>query len=144
MAEDTIDQAALLAELEDRPSVTRDLPIHGYHKHAEEFGDLAPYGSDAPQIQALAREDDRLAERIHPHHPVIAAQVVWAAREEMARTVEDVLARRTRMLLLDARGAMEAAPRVAPLLAAELGREGGWVEAQVDGFHELARGYLPA
>lgn len=144
MAEDTVDQAALLAELEDRPSVTRDLPIRGYHQHAEEFEDLAPYGSDAPEIEALARERPELAEPIHPDHPVTAAQVVWAAREEMARTVEDVLSRRTRMLLLDARGAMEAAPKAAELLAAELGQDDGWADAQVDRFRELARGYLPS
>jgi len=143
MAEDTVDQAALLAELEERPSETRDLPIHGFHHHADEFGHLAPYGSDAPDIEALARERPELGEAIHPDHPVIAAQVVWAAREEMARTVEDVLSRRTRMLLLDARGAIEAAPRTAELLAAELGRDEEWQESQVTAFRELARGYLP-
>jgi len=143
MAEDTVDQASLLAEIEERPSVTRNLPIQGFHQNAEEFGDLAPYGSDAPAIRRTIQENDLLGERIHPDHPVLGAQVVWAAREEMARTVEDVLSRRVRMLLLDARAAMEAAPRVAELLAAELGRGDGWREAQVEEFRTLAKEYLP-
>ena len=142
MAEDTVDQAALLAELEERPCVTKDLPIQGFHRNTEEFGALAPYGSDAPGIRELAREDAALGERIHPGHPVIGAQVVWAAREEMARTVEDVLSRRVRMLLLDARAAVESAPRVAELMAAELGRDEAWQAEQVGSFNDLARGYL--
>jgi glycerol-3-phosphate dehydrogenase len=75
---------------------------------------------------------------------VVAAQVVWAARHEMARTVEDVLSRRTRELLLDARASIEMAPRVAELLAGELGRDEAWQREQVDAYTELARGYLVA
>jgi glycerol-3-phosphate dehydrogenase len=55
MAEDTIDQAATLAGLEDRPSVTRDLPIHGAHPDADSLGDLHAYGADAPALADLAR-----------------------------------------------------------------------------------------
>jgi glycerol-3-phosphate dehydrogenase len=60
----------------------------------------------------------------------------------MARTVDDVLARRTRSLLLDARAAIDCAPRVAEILAAELGRDRAWAKRQVDEFRALARGYL--
>jgi glycerol-3-phosphate dehydrogenase len=60
----------------------------------------------------------------------------------MARTVEDVLARRTRALLLDARAAIEAAPTVADLLARELGRSDGWKLKDLANFQETARGYL--
>jgi len=142
MAEDTIDQAALIADLEDRDCITRTLQLHGYHKHAESFGALAPYGADAPDIQALIRDDVRLGALLHPDHDVLEAQVVWAARYEAARTVEDVLSRRTRMLLLDARASMEMAPEVARLLAEELGRDEAWEREQVDTYTELARGYL--
>jgi len=142
MAEDTIDQAALIADLEDRDCVTKGLQLHGYHKHAESFGSLAPYGSDAPDILALIRDDPRYAERLHPAHDVVAGQVVWAARHEAARTVEDVLSRRTRMLLLDARASMAMAPAVARLLAEELGRDEMWQSGQIDTYNELARGYL--
>ena len=142
MAEDTIDQAATLAQLEDRPSVTKDLRIHGYHQHADQFGALEDYGSDAPRIQSLVRSDERLAEPLHPEYVACGAQVVWAARHEMARTVEDFLARRTRMLLFDARASIEMAPPVAALLAEELGRDDAWQKAQVADYRALAEGYL--
>ncbi|MDX1532172.1 MAG: glycerol-3-phosphate dehydrogenase/oxidase, partial [Rhodothermales bacterium] len=144
MAEDTIDQAATLADLEDRASVTKALHIHGYHQHADTFGDLAVYGADAVGLRRLLREDEALGERLHPRRPTVAAQVVWAARHEMARTVEDVLSRRTRELLLDARASIEMAPEVARLLAAELGRDGAWQREQVEAYRALARGYLLA
>ncbi|WP_420456445.1 FAD-dependent oxidoreductase [Rubrivirga sp.] len=144
MAEDTIDQAALLAGLDDRPSVTADLQIHGAHANAEVFGDLRAYGSDAPALQALIRTDDALAERLHPDRPVVAGQVVWAARHEMARTVEDVLARRTRELLLDARASIAMAPRVATILSEELGHDEDWEREQVTAYRALADGYLLA
>ncbi len=80
---------------------------------------------------------------LHPALPYLEAEVIWAARWEMARTVEDVLSRRTRALLLNARAALEMAPRVAELLAAELGRDDSWRAAQVVEFSRLAAGYLP-
>lgn len=142
MAEDTVDQAAVLAGLPDRPCVTRELNIHGYHKHAEKFGPLAIYGSDAGKIEAIIREDGTWAAPIHSELPVMGAEVVWAAREEMARTVEDVLSRRTRSLLLHARASIEAAPAVAKIMALVLGRDGAWEEEQVRDFRALASGYL--
>jgi len=71
------------------------------HRHAERFGALARYGSDAIELRALIERDPALAARLHPEHDYVLGEVVWAAREEMARTVGDVLARRTRLLLLD-------------------------------------------
>jgi len=79
---------------------------------------------------------------MHPALPYCAAEVVWAAREEMARSVEDVLARRTRALFLNARAAIQMAPRVAQILAKELGRDQQWQENQIQLFEELAKGYL--
>jgi glycerol-3-phosphate dehydrogenase len=142
MAEDTIDHAATVAELDDRPCGTRTLHIHGYHEEAEQFGPLAAYGSDAPAIDALIRSEPRFGEVLHDAPLVRAGEVVWAVRNEMARTAEDFLSRRTRLLLLDARAAIAAAPRVAALMAAELGRDERWRSEQVDVFRELARGYL--
>lgn len=141
MAEDTVNQAALLGQLEIRPCITTDLNIHGYHKNAECFGDLAIYGSDAPALEALIREKPEYAERIHPDAPHVVGEVVWAARREMARTVEDFLSRRTRSLLLGARVSIEMAPRVAEIMATELGRDAAWTEHQVEEYTELAQGY---
>ena len=142
MAEDTVDRAALVADLEERACVTRELRIHGYDPDPEPYGDLASYGSDAPAIRGLAEADARLGERLHPDHPTLAAQVVWAARMEMARTVEDFLSRRTRHLLLNARDSVAMAAPVAALLASELDRDDAWAEAQVEAYRALASGYL--
>jgi glycerol-3-phosphate dehydrogenase len=83
-----------------------------------------------------------MGERLHPRLPLRAGEVLWFAREEMARTVDDVLARRSRSLLLDARAAIEAAPAVAGLLAGELGRDDDWRDQEVRAFREVAAGYL--
>ena len=142
MAEDCVNQAAILAHVPEKPCVTRNLKIHGFHQHAEQFGMLAVYGSDAPAIQDLIRTDLRLAEPLHSTLSYCGAEVVWAVRAEMARTVEDVLARRTRALFLNARAAIAMAPRVAELMAKELGRDEAWQTKEVHIFQELARGYL--
>jgi glycerol-3-phosphate dehydrogenase len=144
MAEDTVDQAAALAGLDERPSATKALPLHGHHENAEAFGPLRAYGADAPALLALMEEDPRLAAPLHPTLPVLGGEVVWAARHEGARTIEDVLARRTRALLLDARASMEAAVAAAALLAEVLGRDAAWAEAQVAAYRALAEGYLLA
>jgi glycerol-3-phosphate dehydrogenase len=94
------------------------------------------YGSDAAAIEALHQ-----GETLHPSLPYTAAEVIWAVREEMARTVEDVLARRTRALFLDARAAFEMAPRVACLMARELGRDRTWEATQVIEFREACAGF---
>jgi glycerol-3-phosphate dehydrogenase len=142
MAEDCVNQAAELARLPERPCPTKQLNIHGFHRSAGMFGPLAVYGSDALPIQDLIRADPSLGTRLHPALPYTEAEVVWAVRVEMARAVEDVLARRTRALFLNARAALEMAPRVAALMARELHRDDAWVAGQVEAFGELGRGYL--
>jgi glycerol-3-phosphate dehydrogenase len=141
MAEDTVNQAADFAHLQDKPCVTGHLRIHGFHESAETFGGLQLYGSDAPAVQDLARRDPSLAEPLDPALPAIGAQVVWAVRMEMARTVEDVLARRCRALFLNAAAAVRMAPAVASLMARELGRDEEWQRGQIAAFTALARQY---
>jgi glycerol-3-phosphate dehydrogenase len=113
MGEEVVSRAAEVAGLEHKPSETRELRLHG----AESNVSASP---------ALNSETVR-----------------GAAREEMARTVEDVLARRQRTLFLDARAAVEAAPMVAATLADELKRDRSWREQQMAEFRELASNYLP-
>jgi glycerol-3-phosphate dehydrogenase len=141
MAEDCVNRAAALTGLPRRPCRTHALPVHGHDPAAGRFGDLSGYGADAPAIQALAEADPALGERLHPALPYVAAEVVWAVRAEMARRLADVLARRLRALFLNATAAVEMAPRVAALLARELGRDAAWTAAQVRAFAELAEGY---
>jgi glycerol-3-phosphate dehydrogenase len=143
MAEDCVDQASTLAGLETRPCVTQQLNIHGYHRSAAKFGDLKLYGADAPAVADLLRAEPALDEKLHPALTARAGEVIWAARSEMARTVDDFLARRTRALILNARAAIETAPRVAALLAKELGRDQQWQAAQVEAFARIADNYMP-
>jgi glycerol-3-phosphate dehydrogenase len=141
MAEDCVDQAATLGQLPEKPCVTHHLHIHGFHGAAKQFGSLAVYGSDAYEIHKLIAADARLSERLHSALPYAKAEVVWAARHEMARTVEDVLARRTRALFLDARAALEMAPAVADLMASELGWDESTRTGQLSAFRDLASKY---
>ncbi len=142
MAEDCVNQAATLAQLEDCDCVTRTLPIHGAWNPTEPLGHLAIYGSDAVAIRDLSFIDSTLAEPLHPDLPYTGAEVIWAVRHELARTVEDVLARRTRALFLNARAAQHMAPRVAALMAQELDRDEAWQREEVERFLRLATGYL--
>ncbi|MFY9610470.1 MAG: FAD-dependent oxidoreductase [Blastocatellia bacterium] len=142
MAEDCVNQAATLARLPEKPCVTKNLNIHGFHREAQKFGSLRMYGSDALAIQDLIHSDPGRGEPLHKALPYCGAEIIWAARSEMARTVEDVLARRTRALFLNARAAIEMAPRVAELMAKELGRDDAWKAGQIRSFEELAKGYL--
>jgi glycerol-3-phosphate dehydrogenase len=141
MAEHAVDQAADYARLEERPCVTRSLNVHGFHSNADRFGALSMYGSDALAIQDLMEAKPSLAAPLHPRLPYTGAEVVWAARQEMARTVEDVLARRTRALFLNARAAAAMAPEVGRLMARELGWDAPQQASQVAAFVELAHGY---
>lgn len=144
MAEDAVDHAAMVAKLDEQPCPTRELPIHGACEPAADAADpLAGFGADAREIAELARRDPVLGQVLDPALPITPAQVVWAARHELARTVEDVLARRTRCLLLDAAASMRVAPAVAAVLARELGRDEAWERAQVREFDAVAAGYLP-
>jgi glycerol-3-phosphate dehydrogenase len=143
MAEDTMNHAALLGRLPEMPCATAHLRIHGYDPEARGLGRLEVYGTDAAALRELEQRDPELAEPLDPALPYTGAEVVWAAREEMARTLEDVLARRTRALFLNARAAMRMAPRAAALLAGELGRDEAWEQYQIESFTGLALNYLP-
>lgn len=143
MAEDCVDHAITVGDLDDRPCVTRSLRIHGHLRDAHRFGDLSGYGSDAAAVRALIESDPTLEVPLHDALPYRAGEVVWSTRFEMARTVEDYLCRRSRAAFLNARAAIDMAPRVASLMAAELGRDASWQAGQVRAFAEVAAGYLP-
>jgi glycerol-3-phosphate dehydrogenase len=142
MAEDCVDQAATVAQLPEKPCATQHLRIHGHHSAATEQGSLSMYGSDAPHIRKLIESDSRLGETLHPELPYVKAEVIWAVRHEMARTVEDVLARRTRALFLNARAAIEMSVQVAELIAPELGWNDKAKRKQLDAFNEVAANYI--
>jgi glycerol-3-phosphate dehydrogenase len=142
MGEDAVTAAAQVAGLEDRPSITGTLKIHGWQEVVAAGDPLQVYGSDAKALEQLLDENPHWREPLHPALPYSAGEVIWGVRFEGARTVEDILARRTRSLLLHARASIAMAPRVAELMARELGQDSAWQEAQVSAFTELAKGYL--
>jgi glycerol-3-phosphate dehydrogenase len=138
MAEDVIDQAETVAGFERRPCRTETLPIHG--APSVPFSPSL-YGTDAPAMTNLASGDSTLNEPLHPNLPYTKTEIVWAVREEMAQTVEDVLARRTRALLLDANASIDVAPKVAHCMAQESGQDVAWEQASVDAFRAVAERY---
>jgi glycerol-3-phosphate dehydrogenase len=140
MAEDTIDEALRVAGIGAVPSRTATLPLHGSPgegAHPSDAG-YAMYGTERDMLVAIEREGPGLADPLHERLPYTRAEAVFAARSEMARTVDDVLARRTRALFIDNAAAREAAPAVAALMAAELGRDDAWQRAQIAAFDRIA------
>jgi len=143
MGEDVVDKALIAARLPQKDCVTKDLPIHGFITNANRHDFLHVYGSDLRPMEELLFQNPDMSERLHTNLPFREIEVVWAIRKEMARTVEDVLARRVRALFLDAKVAIESAPKVAKILARELQKDGVWQKVQIESFTQLAENYLP-
>lgn len=142
MAEDTIDQAITMAGLDFEESVTKELRIHGFHNHADEFGDLDIYGSDAVAITELLKKDHSNKTKLHESFSTVKGEIIWTIRNEMARTVDDFLSRRTRSLLLDAEASLEIAPTIAKIMAEEFNYSQDWVDEQVLQFEKIAKNYI--
>jgi len=143
MGQDAIDKAIEIAGLPSAPSKTKDLPVHGNIPHVDHNDHLYVYGSDREELLALVKENPEWGKKLHNKLDYTGAEVIWAVRNEMARTVEDVLARRVRALFLDARASVDMAPKVAGLMAKELNRDEQWIDNQVNDFSMIAGGYLP-
>lgn len=142
MAEDIVNRGIKLKGLEERKCITADLKLHGYTEQVDRNHWDYVYGSDIEQIRSMIKEDSTLSTLLHPDYSFNHAHVIWAVRSEMAVTVEDVLARRARLLFLDARAAIEVAPKVASLMAKELGESLLWEEKQVEEFNQVAKNYV--
>ncbi len=141
MAEHTVNKAMRYARLHISPCKTKHLKIHG--SKVDKIPDqLSVYGTDALFIKRMMEDNISLSEKIHPAYPYTKAEVKWVIENEMAITVEDILARRIRLLFLDAKAAMEAAPVVAEMLTALTGNNASWKQEQLDQFNRLAKNYL--
>jgi glycerol-3-phosphate dehydrogenase len=141
MAEDTLSKMMRRNMLPHKKCITEDLKIHGYSVQNTN-GSLAYYGEDSLKIDELIASEPTFARTLSDETGIIAAQVVWAVRNEMARTVEDFLARRTRVLFTDAKLAIRLTSAVAEIMMKELGRDELWKQDQVTAFTELAEGYI--
>jgi glycerol-3-phosphate dehydrogenase len=143
MAKDALNNAVFVAKLPVVKCATRALRLHGYTESIQPSSALSVYGSDAMEIQNMMNEDVSLAERIHPDHAYTKAELIWSIRNEMALQVEDILARRSRILFIDAEAAIASVDKVAAIMAKELNKDNWWVRQQIAQFTELAKGYLP-
>lgn len=142
MAEDTIEKAIMLGGLPERECITKHLPIHGFRMDIDPYTDpMAPYGLNKEDILAISEEEEGMSGCISEKLNILKAQIVWAGRKEMARTVEDVLARRTRALFLDARESIRIAPEVATIMARELNQDKVWLIKQIHTFELVAKNY---
>ena len=129
MAEDAVNQAIKLADLPEEKCVTEDLKI---------------YSSDAEEIEKLIAENPAMSEKLHADLSYTQAEIIWAIRNEMAQTVEDILARRTRALFLNAKASIGIAPKIAEIMAQEIDKDEIWIAEQIQHFNETAKNYLPA
>jgi glycerol-3-phosphate dehydrogenase len=132
-----------VAKLPAKTCATDQLHLHGWVAEVDPADPLHHYGADAEKIRARWRADPATAASLHPDFPYTWAELDFAVEEEMAMTVEDLLARRMRILFLDALVAIELAPSVARRMAGLLGCNEAWIEQQVISFTQTARGYLP-
>lgn len=135
MAEDVMDIAIKKHNLQPSKCTTKNYKIHGFE------GSESVFGSDNLKIQQLKSENSSLGIKLHKEFDYTAAHVIWAVREEMARTLEDVLARRLRILFLNVQAALEIAPMVAKIMAGEMNYSEKWITEQLQKFEELAKNF---
>ncbi len=142
MGQDTLDKAIKIGCLPQKESRSATQKIYSAIPTSDRSNHMYIYGADQEMINALAQENPEWNEKLIPHLEFKKAEVVWAARNELARTVEDVLSRRVRMLFLDAKAAIEAAPNVAKILAQELEKDEDWQNDQITHFQNVAKNYI--
>jgi glycerol-3-phosphate dehydrogenase len=142
MAEDTVNKAIAIGKLPNVSCKTENLRIHGSKVSLNTTPHLKVYGSDQDHILKLIKETPELEEKLHLRLAYTKAEIIWAIRNEMARTVDDILARRVRALFLDARAAIEIAPLVAEMLAKELSKDAVWQQQQIKEFNTIANQYV--
>jgi glycerol-3-phosphate dehydrogenase len=139
MAEDIINTAQSVGGLPERGCITHNLPVHGYDYNSDWTNPLHVYGVDIDKIIKLDPEGNTsLSKEVH----LTKNQVIWAIREEMAMTVEDVLARRTRVLFLNASESLILAPTVAAIMGKEMGKDSSWITTQIENYTTLTQNYL--
>ncbi|MEO9210001.1 MAG: glycerol-3-phosphate dehydrogenase/oxidase [Ginsengibacter sp.] len=141
MAEDTLSKITKQKMLPFKKCVTENLRIHGYTTQ-NSTSTLSIYGTDKNEIKELIATNQQWALPVSNNSDILVVQIICAVRNEMARTVEDVLARRNRVLFTDARKAIELAPKVAEIMMKELHQDEEWKQRQIDSFFTLANGYL--
>ena len=139
MAQDVIDKAIVVGNLANKPCLTAEHKLHGFLEGVDPKQIDSSYGTDIEQI----KKDPEYAKPLHPNLPYNWAHINFAIDYEMARDVEDVLSRRTRSILLNAKAAIDVCEDVAKRMAEKLNKDEKWVEEQTKSFKNLAQDYLP-
>lgn len=140
MAEHAINKAIAIAALPHKKVVSKKINIHGYSTQKIN-SHLSRYGCFAKGIEQMLGDNKSLAEKIHPNYPYTKAEVLWIIENEMAITIEDILARRIRLLFLDAEAAWHAAPVIKQILAEKLNYNETILEKQMNDFEQLIKIY---
>ena len=130
-----------IGKLPKKECKTANFALHGAEPMTNLDNHLYIYGSDKEKIESLMQKEPHLAEKLNPRLPFTKAEVIWAVRHEMARTIDDVLSRRVRALFLNAKAAIESAPIVAEILAQELDKDENWKKNQLEAFNKMAKHY---
>jgi glycerol-3-phosphate dehydrogenase len=140
MAEDTINFAIKKDLLSASTSMTKSLKLFGYTTENLDYP-LSVYGTEYTKIKEIQQELDDDSQ-LHPRLPYFTAEIIYQVRFEKAKTLEDILARRTRALFLDAKAAIEICPKVAKLMAKELNMDSMWIHNQIEQFRAIAAQYV--
>ena len=141
MAEETIGKAIKAGILENKKCVTKNFSFYSNNRPLKS-GHLRIYGNQASEIEKIIFDKPDLGELIDHRLPYTKAEIIWICKNEMPRTIEDILARRTRALFLDVRASVEASPVVADLMAKEFGLNKAWQGKQITDYAKLTANYL--
>ena len=138
IAEDTINTVQMVGGFSERNCTTKNLPIFGFEANSDWNDSLHFYGSEASKIRDLDPNGNQsLSEKIH----ITKNQIHWAVKEEMALRLEDVLARRTRGLFLDANETAKIAPEVAEIMAQILNQDQAWIDSELKSLNSIIKNY---
>ena len=141
MAEETIDRAIKAGILGNAKCITSTLKLTA-QPNSSLSERLNIYGDHAAEIKKMISENPELGITIDSRLPYTRAEILWICRNEMPVHLEDILARRTRSLFLNARASAEIAPTVAGLMAKEFGHDQRWEKDQLESYKELVKNYL--
>ncbi len=139
IAEDSVDASIPLGGLRKRNCKTKKLRIHGFKRKVDWDDPLHVYGSDARKLKSYGSlmDNKSLSKKIFISNSII----YWSVTKEMAMTVEDVLARRTRCLFLDSAESVRIAPQVANKMAEIMEKDKAWVDKELKKFNKLSKNY---
>jgi len=141
MAEETIDKAIKAGYLKRRKCETSNLRLTESSERISSSR-LHIYGMGLSEIEKLIIDKPELGLPVDSRLPYSRAEIIWICRNEMPMTIEDILARRTRALFLDARASFDMASVVAQLMGDEFGYGPEWENEQIESYGKLVQNYI--